>query len=32
MKKHYMSFLRELVDGGKGDKIYNLFTLMLIWL
>lgn len=26
MKKHYMSFLRELVDGGKGDKIYNLFT------
>lgn len=23
--KHYM-ILRELVDGGKGDKIYNLFT------
>lgn len=25
MKKHYM-ILIELVDGGKGDKIYNLFT------
>ena len=26
MKKTLYDFLRELVDGGKGDIIYNLFS------
>ena len=27
MKKTLYDFLRELVDGGKGDIIYNLFSI-----